>query len=102
MTPCGDVHVSLVPGIPGLTQFPSLTCTPVKGPVLLGLQGPVDDPDDSVTSASKETLPGLDSPSCDGDWKELPRHRDEDQVQLDVNRSFIYYPNRMCTRTKLA
>lgn len=26
-------------------------------------------------------------------WKELPRHGDEDQVQLDVNRSFIYYPN---------
>lgn len=27
-----------------------------------------------------------------GSWKELPRHRDEDQVQLDVDRSFIYYP----------
>ncbi len=27
-------------------------------------------------------------------WKELPRHRDEDQVQLDVNRAFVYYPNR--------
>lgn len=26
-------------------------------------------------------------------WRELPRHRDEDQVKLDVNRSFIYYPN---------
>lgn len=26
-------------------------------------------------------------------WKELPQHRDEDQVQLDVNRSFVYYPN---------
>ncbi|TVY21397.1 GTPase-activating protein gyp10 [Lachnellula arida] len=26
-------------------------------------------------------------------WKRLPKHRDEDQVQLDVNRSFIYYPN---------
>ncbi|KAJ5085909.1 hypothetical protein N7532_010680 [Penicillium argentinense] len=25
--------------------------------------------------------------------KDLPRHRDEDQVQLDVNRSFVYYPN---------
>ncbi|KYK59707.1 Rab-GAP/TBC domain protein [Drechmeria coniospora] len=28
-----------------------------------------------------------------GDWKDLPRHRDEDQVELDVKRSFIYYPN---------
>lgn len=26
-------------------------------------------------------------------WKELPQHRDEDQVQLDVNRSFVYYPD---------
>ncbi|OLN95596.1 GTPase-activating protein gyp10 [Colletotrichum chlorophyti] len=26
-------------------------------------------------------------------WKDLPRHRDEDQVHLDVNRAFIYYPN---------
>jgi TBC1 domain family member 20 len=26
-------------------------------------------------------------------WKELPPHRDEEQVQLDVNRAFVYYPN---------
>lgn len=26
------------------------------------------------------------------DWKSLPRHGDEDQVKLDVNRSFVYYP----------
>ena len=26
------------------------------------------------------------------DWRTLPAHRDEHQVQLDVNRSFIYYP----------
>lgn len=35
------------------------------------------------------------------DWKQLKPHRDEDQVQLDVNRSFIYYPNgksAMCCR----
>ena len=24
--------------------------------------------------------------------EKLPRHRDEDQVALDVNRSFVYYP----------
>lgn len=23
---------------------------------------------------------------------ELPRHAEEDQVELDVNRSFVYYP----------
>lgn len=26
------------------------------------------------------------------DWTTLKQHRDEEQVQLDVNRSFVYYP----------
>lgn len=26
------------------------------------------------------------------DWTELPKHREEGQVKLDVDRSFIYYP----------
>ncbi|KAI1422291.1 rab-GTPase-TBC domain-containing protein [Xylaria sp. FL1777] len=26
-------------------------------------------------------------------WRQLPQHRDEEQVKLDVNRSFVYYPN---------
>ena len=26
-------------------------------------------------------------------WQDLPQHEDEGQVKLDVNRSFIYYPN---------
>ncbi|KAF7539041.1 hypothetical protein G7054_g2431 [Neopestalotiopsis clavispora] len=30
---------------------------------------------------------------ADISWATLPRHRDEDQVRLDVDRSFIYYPN---------
>lgn len=25
-------------------------------------------------------------------WKSLPRHSDEDQVRLDVDRAFVYYP----------
>jgi len=25
-------------------------------------------------------------------WRKLPRHPDEDQVQLDVDRAFVYYP----------
>ncbi|KTW25581.1 hypothetical protein T552_03442 [Pneumocystis carinii B80] len=29
------------------------------------------------------------------DWKLLPVHKDENQVQLDVNRSFIYYPKNL-------
>ena len=46
----------------------------VSGPILLGCYT-----DDTKVDAQS--------------WRQLPRHRDEDQVQLDVNRSFIYYPN---------
>lgn len=35
------------------------------------------------------TEPIVDDQRC---WQTLPRHVDEDQVQLDVNRAFIYYP----------
>ncbi|QMW40413.1 hypothetical protein G4B11_003693 [Aspergillus flavus] len=35
-----------------------------------------------------------------GDWEDLSPHVDEDQVQLDVNRSFVYYPN--CSDEELA
>ncbi|KAK1779118.1 rab-GTPase-TBC domain-containing protein [Copromyces sp. CBS 386.78] len=41
-------------------------------PILLGIPPKYDEDDDS--------------------WKDLPRHRDEDQVQLDVDRAFCYYP----------
>ncbi|CZR46484.1 uncharacterized protein FPRO_11933 [Fusarium proliferatum ET1] len=51
-------------------------------PILLGLDAPSDEKDD----------PDLALPQESNAWKQLPRHRDEDQVQLDVNRSFIYYP----------
>lgn len=33
----------------------------------------------------------LEAGSSQG-WRDLPRHKDEDQVGLDVHRSFIYYP----------
>ncbi|KAI1330849.1 rab-GTPase-TBC domain-containing protein [Xylariaceae sp. FL0255] len=45
-------------------------------PILLGFE-----PDDST------------SDRAGGAWKELPHHRDEEQVKLDVDRSFVYYPN---------
>ncbi|KAL8412283.1 hypothetical protein RB596_001499 [Gaeumannomyces avenae] len=54
-------------------------------PVLLGLapEDEVIDPDGpSVTDQASS-------------WRELPRHRDEDQVQLDVDRAFVYYPNHL-------
>ncbi|KAF5587546.1 TBC domain protein [Fusarium subglutinans] len=53
-------------------------------PILLGLDAPSDEKDDHDLALAQE-----DSNA----WKQLPRHRDEDQVQLDVNRSFIYYPD---------
>ena len=37
------------------------------------------------------------NPNISGiDWKELPEHREEGQVELDVNRSFVYYPTGRC------
>ncbi|KAI0132774.1 GTPase-activating protein gyp10 [Xylariales sp. AK1849] len=35
----------------------------------------------------------VDADAYSTSWRELPRHRDEDQVRLDVDRSFIYYPH---------
>ncbi|KAJ9636697.1 GTPase-activating protein gyp8 [Coniosporium tulheliwenetii] len=41
------------------------------------------------------SVAGLGTIATDEDetWRSLPRHRDEDQVRLDVDRSFVYYPN---------
>ncbi|KAL7915614.1 rab-GTPase-TBC domain-containing protein [Trichoderma velutinum] len=58
-------------------------------PILLGLSPPADKKEhqgDGTRAAD------LDADTTSGHWKELPRHRDEDQVQLDVNRSFVHYP----------
>lgn len=47
----------------------------ILGPYLLG---DLSDADDEKPNVS---------------WRKLPPHHDEQQAQLDVNRSFIYYPN---------
>ncbi|KAI2625198.1 rab-GTPase-TBC domain-containing protein [Xylaria nigripes] len=54
---------------------------------------------DHLRSRAWPTLLGLgvdatqvDSTEDSASWKHLPRHRDEEQVGLDVNRSFVYYP----------
>lgn len=39
---------------------------------------------------------GGDDTDGDCSWEKLPRHRDEEQVQLDVDRSFVYYPTGAC------
>lgn len=48
------------------------------GPLLIG----------SETGMVKKSV--VDLPAA---WTDLPPHQDEDQVQLDVNRAFVYYPN---------
>lgn len=50
-------------------RWPWLT---IAGPLLLACSDP----------PSKEQQP----------WKQLPPHKDEHQVGLDVNRAFVYYP----------
>ncbi len=70
----GDEHVGAVR--PKRSLAPLLTL--LVGPVLLGLP-PGGFPD---ASADKEP------------WRGLPPHRDEDQVKVDVDRAFVYYPNR--------
>lgn len=54
----------------------SLSCT---GPLLLG-----------GTEATEEEKVKLKDMKP---WRSLAAHRDEDQVRLDVDRSFIYYPD---------
>ncbi|KAI0185645.1 GTPase-activating protein gyp10 [Xylaria flabelliformis] len=51
---------------------------------------------DQLRSRAWPILLGSDADtttSDDDSWRHLPRHRDEDQVKLDVDRSFVYYPN---------
>ncbi|KAK8146706.1 hypothetical protein G3M48_002683 [Beauveria asiatica] len=62
-------------------------------PILLGLPAPrIHAGQDEPLFESEHHVDGVS-----GSWKELPRHRDEDQVQLDVNRSFVYYPHALLT-----
>ncbi|KAH6659039.1 rab-GTPase-TBC domain-containing protein [Truncatella angustata] len=70
-------------------------------PVLLGVaprNANSSDSNDAVptsrSAAEKQQSLSLETPGIlDGEWADLPRHQDEDQVRLDVDRSFIYYPN---------
>lgn len=63
------------------------------GPILLGLSSsPTKDEHDEKTEHKLDEREDTTSKS----WQSLPPHRDETQVQLDVDRSFIYYPNSQC------
>jgi hypothetical protein len=54
----------------------------IIGPLLLGC-AEFDGKGEGEVKAKSSDIP---------DWKSLPKHHDEDQVRLDVDRSFIYYP----------
>ncbi|KAL1649988.1 GTPase-activating protein gyp8 [Diplodia intermedia] len=54
-------------------------------PLLLGSRPSFPDGHDSACDSDSHA--GTDSA-----WGELQPHHDEDQVKLDVNRSFVYYP----------
>ncbi len=60
------------------------------GPILLGS---VDSWGSTDLDGEANPVPGAEDRA--EDWRNLPRHRDEDQVKLDVDRSFVYYPNGM-------
>lgn len=51
-----------------------------------------------LLGCSSEIWPTKDNNEKLISWESLPRHRDEDQVRLDVDRSFIYYPNNQSTK----
>ncbi|KAK3398661.1 rab-GTPase-TBC domain-containing protein [Sordaria brevicollis] len=50
---------------------------------------------DEIRQQAWPILLGLPSKLIDDDssWESLPPHKDEDQVQLDVDRAFAYYPS---------
>ncbi|KAK8128580.1 RabGAP/TBC [Apiospora sp. TS-2023a] len=66
-------------------------------PILLGSSSSSPDPahHNGTVPTTRNGLSGESEKDNAGDkhWRELPRHRDEDQVRLDVDRSFIYYPD---------
>ena len=75
----GEEHVC--PGHASSLQVVVLTDF-VKGPILLGSR--------TNSGVMQSKVQKVDIVL---DWRELPRHKDEDQVKLDVNRSFVYYPH---------
>jgi hypothetical protein len=48
---------------------------------------------DDLRKSAWPILLGSSNETDSGEWKTLPVHKDEEQVALDVNRSFVYYPN---------
>lgn len=66
-------HLALPSVLQGRAIRLVLILTVLAGPILLGCDGHEKDAHAS-------------------DWRDYESHKDEHQVDLDVNRSFIYYP----------
>jgi hypothetical protein len=82
--------ISFISFVPRYSKLLMLTGFVQQGPILLGLPPPTDEKESEITHSADPHAAPLDE-----DWKDFPRHNDEDQVQLDVNRSFVHYPNGM-------
>lgn len=65
------------------------------GTDLDGVVNPVPGAAAAATATTTTTSAEDRGGGAQEDWRNLPRHRDEDQVKLDVDRSFVYYPNGM-------
>ena len=55
-------------------------------------------PRNRTTPSRHDSDDGISLDNSSTAWKELPPNRDETQVKLDVDRSFVYYPNGMACR----
>lgn len=73
----------------------------VSGPILLGAVKPQTPKNEKNTeNSSRNDLDHLCySNNTKTSWEDLPPHKDEAQVQLDVERSFVYYPRSMSNLT---
>ncbi|CAK7198774.1 GTPase-activating protein gyp8 [Sporothrix eucalyptigena] len=61
----------------------------IAWPVLLGIQARNDG---SIDLEAAAAAAGISADEDSHAWESLSPHRDEEQVQLDVNRAFVYYP----------
>ncbi|CAK7228524.1 GTPase-activating protein gyp8 [Sporothrix curviconia] len=62
----------------------------IAWPVLLGIPAGTDG---GIGLGAASTAAGIAPDEDSRAWESLPPHRDEEQVQLDVNRAFVYYPH---------
>lgn len=72
--------------------------TDIAGPVLLGIPVEANGHIDLATASAAAGISATEAPHA---WESLPPHRDEEQVQLDVDRAFVYYPQHASNADEL-